>query len=100
MSRRATDATRFQANLLGVLLICRKTTDVKGRKVGEFRGSDIGDIRYVLNPSLRKPRSSAKKKKEPLILERPLKILVLSRGLKLLNSKPGCKVSALHFFVK
>jgi hypothetical protein len=36
---------------------------VKGRKVGEFRGSDIGDIRYVLNPSLRKPRSSAKKKR-------------------------------------
>ncbi len=29
-----------------------------------------------------------------------LKIPLLSRGLKLSNSKPGCRVSALHFFVK
>ncbi len=28
------------------------------------------------------------------------KIPLLSRGLKLSNSKPGCRVSALHFFVK
>jgi hypothetical protein len=29
-----------------------------------------------------------------------LKIPLLSRGLKLSNPKPGCRVSALHFSVK
>ncbi len=29
-----------------------------------------------------------------------LKIPLFSRGLKLSNSEPGCRVSALHFFVK
>jgi hypothetical protein len=37
---------------------------------------------------------------EPFIQEMHLKITLLSRGLKLSNSKPGCGVSALHFFVK
>ncbi len=49
--------------------------------------------------SFGKPRSSPSKN-EPLSQEMHLKIPLLSQGLKLSNSKPGCRVSALHFFVK
>jgi hypothetical protein len=67
-------------------------------KVGMFRGN-IGAIRQVLTSSFRKPRSSPSKN-ELFSQEMHLKIPLLSRGLKLSNSKPGCRVSALHFFVK
>jgi hypothetical protein len=69
-----------------------------GTKVGESRG-DIGAIREVLTPSFRKLRSSLPKNK-PFSQGMHLKIPLLSQGLKLSNSKPGCRVSALHFFVK
>jgi hypothetical protein len=39
-------------------------------------------------------------KNEPFSQEIHLKIQLLSRGSKLSYSKPGCEVSALHFFVK
>jgi hypothetical protein len=39
-------------------------------------------------------------KNEPFTQERLLKIPLLSRGLKLSDSKPGVRVPALHFFVK
>ncbi len=39
-------------------------------------------------------------KNEPFSQEMHLKIPLLSRGLKVSNSNPGCRVSALHFFVK
>ncbi len=39
-------------------------------------------------------------KNEPFSQEMHLKIPRLCRGLKFSNSKPGCRVSALHFFVK
>jgi hypothetical protein len=37
---------------------------------------------------------------KPFSKEMYLKMPLLSRGLKLPNSKPGCRVSALHFFMK
>ncbi len=40
------------------------------------------------------------KKNEPFSQEMHMKIPLLSRGLKLMSSKAGCKVSALHFSVK
>jgi hypothetical protein len=43
---------------------------------------------------------SSPPKTEPFSQEMRLKILLLSQGLKLPNSKPGCIVSTLHFFVK
>jgi hypothetical protein len=46
----------------------------------------------------RKPRSSPQKN-ELFSQEMHLKIPLLSRGLKLSNSKPGCRVSALHFLL-
>jgi hypothetical protein len=67
------------------------------KKVGEL-GSDIGVIRYALTPSYRKPRSSLPKK-VPFSQEMHLKIPLLGRGLKISISKPGLRVSALHFFV-
>jgi hypothetical protein len=39
-------------------------------------------------------------KNEPLSQEMHLKITLSSWGLRLSNSKPGCRISALHFFVK
>jgi hypothetical protein len=63
------------------------------KKVDELRG-DIGAIRQGLTPSFRKPQSSPPKNK-PLSQEMHLKIPLSSHGLKLSNSKPGCKVSAL-----
>jgi hypothetical protein len=71
---------------------------VRTKEVGELRG-DISAIRYVLTPSVRKPRSSPTKN-ELFSQEMHLKIPLSSRGLKFSNSKPGCIVSALHFFVK
>jgi hypothetical protein len=71
---------------------------VKTEKVGELRG-DIGAIRKVLTPSFRIPRSTPSKN-EPFSQEMHLKIPLLTWCLKLSNSKPGCRVSALHFFVK
>ncbi len=68
------------------------------RKIGESRG-DIGTIRWVLIPSFRKPRSSPQRNK-PFSQKTQLKIPLSSRDLKLSISKPGCRVSALHFFVK
>jgi hypothetical protein len=46
------------------------------------------------------PAHHIKNKNELFSQEMHLKIQLLSRGLKLSNSKPGCRVSALHFFVK
>jgi hypothetical protein len=75
------------------------TIDVKTeKKLGDLRG-DIGAIRYVLAHSFRKSRPSPPKN-ERFSQEMNLKIPFLSRGLKLSNSKPGCRVSTLHFFVK
>ncbi len=48
--------------------------------------------------SFRKPRSSPPKT-ESFSPEMHLKIQLSSRGLKLSNSKPGCRVSSFHFFV-
>ncbi len=42
---------------------------------------------------------SSPPKNNPCSQEMHLKILRFSWGLKLSNSKPGCEVSALHFFV-
>jgi hypothetical protein len=56
-------------------------------------------IIWVLTPSFRKPRSTPPKN-EPFSQEMHLKIPLLSWGWKLSNSKPGCRVSALDFFVK
>jgi hypothetical protein len=67
------------------------------KKVGELRG-DIGAIKKVLTP-FRKQWSSAQEI-EPFSPEMHLTIPLLSRGLILSISKPGCRVSALHFFVK
>jgi hypothetical protein len=39
-------------------------------------------------------------KSEPFSQEMHMKIKLLSQGLRWSNSKPGCRVSALHFFVK
>jgi hypothetical protein len=63
------------------------------KRVGELR-VDIGVVRKVLTPSFRKARSSPPEN-EPLSQEMYLKMWLLSRGLKLSNSKP-----ALHLFVK
>ncbi len=60
---------------------------------------DIGAIWRVLIPSFRKPQSSPPEN-EPFSQEMHLKIPLLSRGFKLSNSKPRCRVSALHLFVK
>ncbi len=68
------------------------------QKCQKLRG-DIGVISYVLTFSYRKPRSSTPKNK-PFSQEMHLKIPLLSRGLKLSNSKTSCRVSALHCFVK
>ncbi len=65
------------------------------RKFGELRGA----IWLVLTHYFRKPRSSPPQN-EPFNKEKHLKILHLSRGSKLSNSKPGCRVSAIHSFVK
>jgi hypothetical protein len=67
-------------------------------KVGVLRG-DINATRLALTPPFRKHGSSTKKKK-PIILEMHLNTPLSSRGLKLSNSKPGCRVSGIHFFVK
>jgi hypothetical protein len=67
-------------------------------KVGELRG-DVVAIRSVLTPSVR-GSDHHPPKNEPFSQEMHLKIPLLSRGLKMSNSKPGCIVSALHFFVK
>jgi hypothetical protein len=53
--------------------------------------------RSWLSLSVRNPRSSPPEN-DPFSQEMHLKILLLSRGLKLSNYKPGCRVSALHFF--
>ncbi len=68
------------------------------KKVRELR-ADIGAISQVLTPSFRKPRSSPPKN-EPFSQEMHLKIPLLSRGLKSSSSKPVCRISAIHFFVK
>jgi hypothetical protein len=68
------------------------------KAVGKLRDY-IGVIRYVLTLSLRKSRSSLQKH-EPFIQEIHLKKPLLSNGLKLSNSKPSCRVSALCFSVK
>jgi hypothetical protein len=70
-----------------------------GKTVGDLRGY-IGVIRQFLAPSFRKLQSSPPKKNEPFSQEMHLKIPLPSQGLILSNSKPGCRVSALHFFVK
>jgi hypothetical protein len=59
--------------------------------------ANLGVIEKVLTSSFIKPRSSPPKN-EPFSQDMHLKIPILSRGLKLSNSKPGCKVSVLHFF--
>ncbi len=66
--------------------------------VSELR-DDIGAVRKVLTPSFRKP-DHRPEKNEPFNQEKHLKIPLLSKGLKLPNSKPDCRVSALHLFVK
>ncbi len=48
---------------------------------------------------LSKYLESSPSKNEPFSQEMHLKILLTSRGLKLSKSKPGCRVSALQFFV-
>jgi hypothetical protein len=68
------------------------------KKISEL-GGEFGAISYVLTPSFRIPRSSPPKN-EPFSEEMHLKTPLFSRGLILSNSKPGCRVSALHFFVK
>jgi hypothetical protein len=57
----------------------------------------LGFLLFIhLDSFFRKPRPSPPNN-EPFIQEMHLKMPVLSRGLKLSNSKPGCRVSALHF---
>jgi hypothetical protein len=68
------------------------------KRVGESRG-EISAVNYVLTPSCRKPKSSTPKS-EPFSQEMHLKIPLLSRGLISSNFKPGCRSSALHFFVR
>jgi hypothetical protein len=52
-----------------------------------------------LDKLLQKTLITTTKKNEPFSQEMHLKITLSIRGLKLPNSKPGCIVSALHFFV-
>jgi hypothetical protein len=59
--------------------------------VGELR-VDIGVVRYFLTRSSRKPRSSPSKD-EPFSQEMPLKVQFSNRGLKISDSKPGCRSS-------
>jgi hypothetical protein len=67
------------------------------KKIGELRRYTSA-VRWVLTPSFRKPLSSSPNNK-PFSQEMHLKIPLSSQGLKLSNSKPGCRVSTLHFFV-
>jgi hypothetical protein len=67
--------------------------------VGESRGNIIGAIRKALTSSLKNTGYITSKNK-PVSLMMHLKIPLAIRGLKLSNSKPGCRVSALHHFVK
>ncbi len=69
------------------------------KKVGEMRG----DICTIIDTSWLSPSENPDHhlpKNEPFSQKVHLRIPLLSRGLKLSNSKPGCRVSALHFFVK
>jgi hypothetical protein len=52
-----------------------------------------------LDSFFRKNHSSYPKN-EPVSQKMRLKVLLLSRGLKWSNAKPGCGVSAYHLFVK
>ncbi len=52
------------------------------------------------NPNQHPKKKKTKKKPEPFSQEMHLKIPLSSRGLRLSNSKPGCRVSALCLFVK
>jgi hypothetical protein len=72
--------------------------DVKTENIGELR-CNFGAFRQALTPSLRKPCLSPSKN-EPFRQEMRLKIPFSNRAFILPNSKPGCRVSALHFFVK
>jgi hypothetical protein len=67
----------------------------RGEEVG-----DIGAIKELLTPSFRNPPPAPKKKNGLFSHEMHLKILLLCCGLKMSNTKPGCRVSALYFFVK
>jgi hypothetical protein len=60
---------------------------------------EIGDRRIGLDLFPKNPDHQPAKK-QPFNQEIHLKIPLLSRDLNLKNSKPGCRVSALHFFVK
>jgi hypothetical protein len=62
---------------------------------GDLKGN-IGAIKQVLTLPFRK----SPPKNKTFIQEMHLKIPLLGLGLKLSNSKPGCRVSALHCFVK
>jgi hypothetical protein len=53
----------------------------------------------VWTPSFKKSQQLSPKI-EPFNHEMRLKMPLSSRGMELSNYKPGCKVSALHFFVK
>jgi hypothetical protein len=72
----------------------------EGRKKDDQSRGEIGTV--IDRPRLPLSGNSDHRPKEnkPFSQEMHLKILLLSRGLKLSNSKPGSRVSALHFFVK
>jgi hypothetical protein len=65
-----------------------------------------GAFLLALTPSFRKPETTTSptfrtfKGNKSFSQEMHLKILLSSRGLKLSNSKPGCRVSARRFFVQ
>jgi hypothetical protein len=70
------------------------------KKVSELRG-DIDAIRQALTSSFRKLRSSPPRETEPFSQEMHLTIPLSSRGLELSHSNPpGCRVIALHLFLK
>ncbi len=68
------------------------------KKIGEPRG-DIGAIEQVLTLFQKIPIITPTKRTiQPG--DAFADTALSSRGLKLSNSKPGCRVSALHFVVK
>ncbi len=69
----------------------------KKKKSAQVESWEAKLVQYIALDSIF--QNAPPEKKEPLSQEMHLKIQLLSRGLKLSNSKPCCRVSALYFFI-
>jgi hypothetical protein len=73
----------------------------KTNKVGYLKGNITLDPALDMSRLLLSEYSDHhSQENKPFSLEMHLKIQLSRRGLKLSNSKPSCKVSAVHFFGK